>query len=130
MAPKNVHLLLLATLFARVCIVSPTFGQSNNFVSVRSNAQIAPPPFVREPTGASRCQFCHPSEVEGYARSAMAHSLRSAGEEPKRTVTTLDAITMYLSPTGAWPAGFCVSTFHRQPRRRSHGRRQTLPSGY
>ena len=32
-------------------------------------------------------------------------------------------------PSGNQSAGFGVSTFHRQPRRRSHGRRQTLPSG-
>jgi len=58
---------------------------------------------VREPAGASRCQVCHRSEVEGYARSAMAHSLRRAGQEPAGTVETPDAkITMHSSPTGYW----------------------------
>jgi hypothetical protein len=41
--------------------------------------------------------------VEGYARSAMAHSLRRAGQEPAGTVDTPDAkITMHSSPTGYW----------------------------
>ena len=58
---------------------------------------------VAKPTGSSRCQFCHAAEVEGYARSAMAHSVRRAGREPDGTVETPDAkITMYSSPTGYW----------------------------
>jgi photosynthetic reaction center cytochrome c subunit len=53
--------------------------------------------------GSSRCQFCHAAEVEGYARSAMAHSLRRAGQEPDGTVDTADAkITMHSSATGYW----------------------------
>ena len=47
--------------------------------------------------------FCHPSEVEGYARSAMAHSLRRAGQEPDGTVSAHGSkITMRSSPTGYW----------------------------
>ncbi len=54
-----------------------------------------------EPTGASRCKVCHAPEVAGYARSAMAHSLRRPGEEPTGTVTTADAkITMLSTPAG------------------------------
>jgi hypothetical protein len=56
-----------------------------------------------ETTGASRCLFCHRAEVEGYARSAMAHSLRRAGQEPDGTVNTGSTkITIYSSPTGYW----------------------------
>src|SRR5579863_6805280 len=103
MIPKNASLLLLATLLVSLGIVSLGRGQSNAHLSERSVAPIAAPSFVSEPTGASRCQFCHPSEVEGYARSAMARSLRSAGQEPDGTVATADAkITMYSSPTGYW----------------------------
>jgi len=36
--------------------------------------------------GAERCAFCHQSEVEGYARSAMAHALRRAAQEPQGKV--------------------------------------------
>ena len=47
--------------------------------------------------------FCHPSEVEGYARSAMAHSLRRAGQEPDGAVDAHGTkITMHSSPTGYW----------------------------
>jgi photosynthetic reaction center cytochrome c subunit len=37
--------------------------------------------------GSERCAFCHQSEVEGYARSAMAHALRRAAQnEPSGEV--------------------------------------------
>jgi len=56
-----------------------------------------------EPAGAERCQFCHAPQVEGYARSAMAHSLRRAGREPTGEVDTPDAkITIASSPGGYW----------------------------
>ena len=58
---------------------------------------------LRQPEGAEHCQFCHPSEVEGYARSAMAHSLRRADSEPNGTVTTGDSrITIHSSTDGYW----------------------------
>jgi|GEM_PF-7063555 len=40
-----------------------------------SGRDVAPQSSPSAPLGASRYMFCHPSEVEGYARSAMAHSL-------------------------------------------------------
>lgn len=47
--------------------------------------------------------FCHPAEVEGYARSAMAHSLRRAGREPDGIVTAHGStITMHSSAAGSW----------------------------
>ncbi|MFZ0815066.1 MAG: c-type cytochrome [Candidatus Sulfotelmatobacter sp.] len=77
-------------------------GQSGKRDSVSASAQVTPAQVVK-PTGSSRCEFCHAAEVEGYARSAMAHSLRRAGEEPDGTVETSDAkITMHSSPTGYW----------------------------
>jgi len=58
---------------------------------------------LREPTGAERCQFCHAAEVDGYAGSAMAHSLRRAGQEPDGTVTVDDSrITMHSASNGYW----------------------------
>lgn len=54
-----------------------------------------------EPAGAQRCVFCHRNEVEGYARSAMAHSLRRAGNEPPGSVNANGSkITMHSSPEG------------------------------
>ncbi len=56
-----------------------------------------------EPAGAARCVFCHPAEVEGFARSAMAHALRRAGQEPDGTVSAHGTkITIHSSPTGYW----------------------------
>lgn len=55
------------------------------------------------PAGADRCLFCHAAEVEGFARSAMAHALRRAGKEPDGTVTAHgSSIISHSSPTGFW----------------------------
>src|ERR1700693_1219861 len=85
-------------------MVSSGRGQSSNRTPAHPNAGVSrTSQLANEPTGASRCEFCHHSEVEGYARSAMAHSLRRAGHEPDGTVEAPDAkITMHLSPTGYW----------------------------
>jgi photosynthetic reaction center cytochrome c subunit len=54
-----------------------------------------------EPTGADRCVFCHAEEVQGFARSAMAHGLRHAGQEPDGAVSAHGStITMHSSPAG------------------------------
>jgi len=99
MLPRRIpDLLLIVLVFLE--IVSTGSGQSSP-LPPPSNAQILAFQLLREPTGASRCEFCHRSEVEGYARSAMAHSLRRAGQEPDGTVTTPDSkITMHSSPAG------------------------------
>ena len=77
-------------------------GQSSSKAVEGANPQITGQS-LKEPAGASRCQFCHASEVEGYAQSAMAQSLRRTGQEPNGTVETRDGtITMRSSPTGYW----------------------------
>src|SRR5580693_8072333 len=66
----------------------------------RQQPQLSP---ASPPSGASRCVTCHPDEVAGYARSAMAHSLRRPGQEPDGTVTAHGSnITMYSTPAGYW----------------------------
>jgi hypothetical protein len=103
MDPKRTPGRLLVVLGLLVAMVSWGRGQSSNRAAARSGAKIPAQPIVSEPAGAGRCQFCHPSQVEGYARSAMAHSLRRAGQEPEGTVNAPEAkITMYSSPTGYW----------------------------
>jgi photosynthetic reaction center cytochrome c subunit len=58
---------------------------------------------LREPEGSERCQFCHAAEVEGYARSSMAHSLRRARREPDGIVTAGDSrITIHSASDGYW----------------------------
>lgn len=103
MALKRTPLLLLVVLAVLLSNVSSGREQSINANAVHSDPQIPTLQLLSQPAGASRCQFCHRSEVEGYARSAMAHSLRRAGREPDGTVKTPDSkITMYSSPTGYW----------------------------
>jgi photosynthetic reaction center cytochrome c subunit len=56
-----------------------------------------------EPTGAQRCVVCHPSEVAGYEKTTMAHSLRRAGIEPAGTVSANGStITATLSAAGTF----------------------------
>jgi len=85
-------------------------------IAAESDTRSAAIPLPGEPTGASRCKVCHASEVEGHARSAMAHSLRRAEAEPAGSVTTADTkITMYSTPSGSWQrleSAGNVSTYH------------------
>ncbi len=64
---------------------------------------------MKEPAGAHRCVVCHPSEVQGFSRSAMAHALRRAGNEPDGTATAHGStITMHSSAAGfyqSWENG-------------------------
>jgi Cytochrome c554 and c-prime/Tetratricopeptide repeat len=56
-------------------------------------------------SSASRCAPCHPVEVEGYARSAMAHSLRRPADEPQSSfVHALSGtkFTIYSDAEGFW----------------------------
>jgi hypothetical protein len=100
---KPVSSLVVIVLGVLLPIVSSGRGQSTDGSAAHSRSQTALAQLVSQPSGASRCQFCHASEVEGYARSAMAHSLRRAAQEPDGAVNTPDAkITMYSSPTGYW----------------------------
>ena len=85
--------------------VSSGHGQlrASNPAGPDSPTKIAVQQWAHEPRGAERCAGCHSAEVEGYARSAMAHSLRRAAQEPAGTVTTPDStITMSSSPKGSW----------------------------
>jgi photosynthetic reaction center cytochrome c subunit len=78
-------------------------GQSRRNAAPKQDADALAQPPPSEPTGASLCMFCHPAEVEGYARSAMAYSLRRAGQEPEGAVSAHGSkITVRSSPTGYW----------------------------
>jgi len=103
MASKTLSLLLLVIVGVLAGLVSLGRGQSKQTIPMPADAQFTARGSLSEPAGSNRCQFCHPSEVEGYGRSAMAHSLRNAGHEPEGTVDTPDSkITMYSSSTGDW----------------------------
>lgn len=99
------QILVLGLSIFLILLSSVTFGrgQSASDAASAQEAAALAQPLPHAPTGASRCMFCHPSEVEGYARSAMAHSLRRSGQEPDGTVSAHGSkITMRSSPTGYW----------------------------
>jgi photosynthetic reaction center cytochrome c subunit len=99
--PTPPRLLVVAGVL--VAMVSSGLGQSSHSPAARPDRKTPAEQIVSDPAGSSRCQFCHSSQVEGYARSAMAHSLRRAGQEPEGTVNAPDAkITMDASQTGYW----------------------------
>ena len=78
-------------------------GQSSTNTSAGADPAIPAPQVMNGAADGSRCVFCHRSEVDGYQRSAMAHSLRRAGQEPEGTVEAHGAkITMSSSPSGYW----------------------------
>jgi photosynthetic reaction center cytochrome c subunit len=93
-------LLLLTVAAVLALLVVPEWGQSPKPTDGSRGAQ---PQRLTEPAGAGRCQFCHPSEVEQYAQSAMAHSLRHASREPDGKVEISDTkITAHSDATGYW----------------------------
>jgi photosynthetic reaction center cytochrome c subunit len=66
---------------------------------VRADSQTPP----RAPVGSERCISCHAAEVEGYASSAMARSLRRPASEPQGILNLRNSkITMSSSPSGDW----------------------------
>jgi photosynthetic reaction center cytochrome c subunit len=78
-------------------------GKSGNSGVTKSDTAPPSPGYTNKASLDQRCISCHRSEVEGYARSAMANSLRRAGKEPDGIVQTSDTkITMHSSPTGYW----------------------------
>jgi photosynthetic reaction center cytochrome c subunit len=102
MTSKHLSYLFEVVLLLVLGVASLGQGQSGKRDSPTLGAQVTPAK-VMKASGSSRCQFCHAAEVEGYARSAMAHSLRRAGQEPDGVVETPDVkITMHSSPTGYW----------------------------
>jgi hypothetical protein len=51
----------------------------------------------------NQCRYCHAPEVDGFARSKMARSMRVGGQEPKGVVKAPDTtITMYSDRRGSW----------------------------
>jgi photosynthetic reaction center cytochrome c subunit len=93
----------LSILLISLSSVTSGEGQSIGNTAPTRAPQPLRQPLPSAPIGASRCMFCHPAEVEGYARSAMAHSLRRAGQEPEGTVDAHGStITMHSTPTGYW----------------------------
>src|SRR5579863_783347 len=61
--------------------------------------------FISLGDSVNRCAACHPQEVEGYSRSAMARSLRRAGKEPEGSFVhsvSGTKFTIYSKPDGLW----------------------------
>ena len=84
-----------------VCIA--ILAQAPSQAATAQRQTETPLQWPRQPQGSERCILCHRGEVEGYAKSAMAHSLRRAGKEPEGSVTTADAkITVSNKENGYW----------------------------
>lgn len=61
--------------------------------------------FISFGAPVNRCAACHPSEVEGFAKSAMARSLRRAGKEPEGSFihsVSGTKFTIYSKSDGLW----------------------------
>jgi hypothetical protein len=55
------------------------------------------------PPDQNQCSKCHAEEVDGFARSKMAHSMRVGGQEPDGAVTASGTtITMHSDKEGSW----------------------------
>jgi photosynthetic reaction center cytochrome c subunit len=102
MTVKQILPEFLFVLLAFIGISSSGLGQqANRQTVIRRNARSDAQNARIEPADANRCQFCHSAEVAGYAQSAMAHSLRKAGQEPDGTVDAHGTkITMHSTPDG------------------------------
>jgi len=103
MTPERLPRLLLVAAAAGVLLVSLGEDAQAGNKAATAAAEVSTPQSLKEASGASRCQACHAAEVEGYAQSAMAHSLRRARLEPSGTVETREGkITMRMAATGYW----------------------------
>ena len=63
------------------------------------------PPFLPVSFAANPCATCHPDKVEGYSRSAMAHSLRRPSREPGGSFEhslSGTKFTLYSNAKGFW----------------------------
>jgi photosynthetic reaction center cytochrome c subunit len=81
----------------------PTRHDAPKSSALKGLAQASAIEISQAPRGANRCKSCHAAEVDGYARTTMAHSLRRAGQEPEGTVEAHGSkITMHSSANGSW----------------------------
>jgi photosynthetic reaction center cytochrome c subunit len=79
------------------------WGQASSKLSGESRVQVGSQTLPRPAAGAERCISCHAAEVEGYASSAMAHSLRRAANEPQGIANLPNGrITISSSASGNW----------------------------
>jgi photosynthetic reaction center cytochrome c subunit len=78
-------------------------GQAISKTAGPGGVQVDSQTLPRAPTGSERCVWCHSAEVEGYASSAMAHSLRRSANEPQGMVNLRNGkITISSSSSGDW----------------------------
>src|SRR5579862_7298384 len=97
------RILFLAPFILLARFISPGQEQTQIVSPTQMDPRTKTLHLAGEPTGVNRCKVCHSEEVDGFARSAMAHALRRASQEPTGTVTTTNGkITAYSSPTGSW----------------------------
>lgn len=97
-APLLTSCLMLIVSLA-LSLNSEVRGQSSSSLAPQISTRAHSQQFPRQPQGSDRCVLCHKTEVDGYANSAMAHSLRHAQQEPQGTVNISDGkITAFPLP--------------------------------
>jgi hypothetical protein len=100
MSPKSLGRALssVTVLLCFAGALSVTFARS----SLHSNL-VATPAIAASVGDENRCRHCHSAEVDGFARSKMAHSMRLGGQEPTGSVQVPGTtILMSSDKDGSW----------------------------
>src|ERR1700694_3206503 len=92
---------LLAAALALSLFVNPVSKPTAHAAQLAAQLSSTTP----APPDQNQCSKCHAEEVDGFARSKMAHSMRVGGQEPAGVVTAPGTtITMYSDKAGSWQA--------------------------
>jgi hypothetical protein len=113
MRPENAGTLLSKAALSLCCAIALSFGASR-WLSGETGVTGAAPTAASD--DANRCRGCHAYEVDGFARSKMAHSMRAGGQEPAGVVRTPKAtITIHAGQDGSWQtleSGPSTTSYH------------------
>jgi hypothetical protein len=95
---------LLRTMAAALALFLLASPGSTFFArSAQPAAQVPRTAIHRASPDQNQCSKCHAEEVDGFARSMMAHSMRVGGQEPDGVVTASGTtITMHSDKQGSW----------------------------
>jgi hypothetical protein len=96
---------LLGTMATSLALSLLAGSRSSLFAHAASNSPNTPPARAQLASiDPNQCRKCHADEVEGFAQSKMARSMRVGGQEPSGSVTTSSGttITMSSNKEGSW----------------------------
>ena len=113
MRPENESTLLSKAALSLCCAIALSLG-ARCWLSAETAVTGAAPPTATD--YANQCRGCHAYEVDGFARSKMAHSMRAGEQEPAGVVRTPKAtITMHAGQDGSWQtlqSGPSTTSYH------------------